>query len=119
MDASDRRVFILIWLLVATAVATTAWLYLYQKDYDFVVEAACDPGAQNCFHRDCSSADAECPPNNWEDYKVYRVRASDFAHCSADACASECLDGTAPCVEELCSDSPDNSCSTNPEESVE
>lgn len=119
MDTSTRWVLIVIWLMVAGAIAVTAWLYLYQKNYNFVVEAACNPSTQNCFHRDCSSADSSCPPNNWEDYKVFRIKAKDFASCSADSCASECLNGTAPCVEELCSSSSANSCSANPEQSVQ
>ncbi len=49
---------IVLWIiiiLVLAAIAGTAYKFLYLKDYDFVVEAACDPSSENCVFRHASS----------------------------------------------------------------
>ncbi|HYF28763.1 MAG TPA: hypothetical protein VEA36_00145, partial [Candidatus Paceibacterota bacterium] len=57
--------------MVVGAISWTAWLYLGEKEYPFIVEAACDPSVETCFHRACSdtSNTGDCPPNALEDYK--------------------------------------------------
>lgn len=113
MEKSDTLALSLISLSVVIAIGIAGWLYLYKKDYVFVVEASCDPTATTCFVRDCSNPD-DCPPNGLTSYKVFQVKAKDFEKCTDDSCQNECLNGTISCTEVKCGESGEDSCSDNP-----
>jgi len=119
MDAPTKWVLGLVSLMVVIAIGYSAWKYLYAKQVTYLIETACDPASQNCFHRDCSSADSNCPPTNLEDYRVYRVRAADFEGCASDSCESACTSGSSVCTEVKCGETADDSCSVNPEKSAQ
>jgi hypothetical protein len=111
MDKWDK---IFLWILVLSVVVVitaTAYKFLFVKDYNFVVEAPCDPAVSTCFVRDCSNLD-DCPPNGLSDYKVFNVKALDFEKCADNSCLNECLSSQIPCEEIKCGDSEEDSCST-------
>jgi hypothetical protein len=95
--------------MVVTAVCATAYIFLVRKDYDFVVEAPCDPAQETCFFRDCSGGD--CPPNEFEHYRIFSVSAQDFPTCADNSCKAECTDGTLVCTEIVCGESEEDECS--------
>ncbi|MEK7602281.1 MAG: hypothetical protein AAB472_02245 [Patescibacteria group bacterium] len=107
----------ILWAFLLLSIASTGYFFFYSKDYDVMVETACSPDMENCFHRDCSAEDSECPPNGYEDYKVYAIKAYDFASCEADTCNALCLSGSPLCVETTCGAVDTDTCSSNPEES--
>lgn len=117
MGKADGFFLVGIGILVVAVLCSTAWLFLYQKNYTFIVEAACDSTYQNCFHRDCEAGD--CPVNELSDYRVYHISAKDFQVCANDSCSEECVNGIAKCTEILCGDSQQDSCSQNPEAGVQ
>lgn len=119
MDKSTKWLVITMWLMAIAMLGVTAWLYLYEENYTFIVEAKCDATTQNCFHRDCSSDNANCPPNNLKDYKLYRVSAKNFITCVSDTCASECENGSITCNKVECNLNTGDSCTSNPEQSAQ
>lgn len=110
LDRSDKIVLSLIAVLVLITLASTAWLFLIQKNYPFIVEAPCDPGAETCFTRDCDSEEG-CPVNGLSEYKMYEIRASDFPACSDGTCIEACTTGRISCETLMCGDSEEDSCS--------
>ncbi len=114
MERSDTIVLSLISVAVIGILGTTAWLFLLKKDYDFVVEAPCDPQTETCFYRECSdlSNTGDCPPNALENYKIYVIRAADFPRCTDNSCSAECGSGLIACTEILCGDGEEDTCAT-------
>lgn len=110
METSDKVVLFLIVLSIIAVLGSSTWLYLFQKNYDFVVEAECDPATETCFYRDCTNLD-DCPPNELENYRVFRVRAGDFEKCENNTCLKECTDQSITCAEVLCGESEEDVCS--------
>lgn len=108
----NKGLFIVIVVMLSVVFVTNYYIFYYQKDYDFLVEASCDPLVSKCFVRDCNS-DEGCPPNNLESYRVFNIKASDFASCKDDSCLQECENGVLSCLEILCGNSPDDVCSTS------
>ncbi len=101
MEASSKALLWAISLSVVAVILSTAYLFLVLKNYDFVVEASCDPAAEEgCFYRDCSTG--ECPPNELEYYRVFLVSAKDFDSCSDNSCLKECTEGSIRCEEVTC-----------------
>jgi hypothetical protein len=87
-------------LLIVTflfAVGASYYKYYYTKDYDYLVEAKCDPSTEKCFFRDCDNQPDLCPPNNLSYYKEYYVKAYDFPKCSDNSCETECSMGVIGC----------------------
>lgn len=109
MDRSDKLLLILVLLLTFATIAATAWLFLYEKKYDFIVEAQCDPAVETCFYRDCSNED-DCPPNGYEEYKTFVLDARDFERCEGDSCAEECESGEIECTPVVCGKSEEDEC---------
>jgi hypothetical protein len=109
METSDKVVLSLIVLSIVAVLGSSTWLYLFQKDYDFVVEAECDPATETCFYRDCTNLE-ECPPNELENYRVFRVRAGDFERCANNTCLAECTNQSITCEEVLCGESEEDEC---------
>ena len=120
MERSDVVTLSLISLSVAIVLAGTAWLFLFEQHYDFVVEAACDPETETCFYRECSdlSNTGDCPPNALENYKIFYLNAADFASCQDNSCKNECETGAIECTELLCGESEEDECAV-PEEEAE
>lgn len=105
----NKWLFIVISAMVLAAIANNFYTFYIQKNYSFTVEASCDPSAQSCYLRDCSTG--ECPPNELETYRVFDLKAADFARCSDDSCLTECTSGAIKCQEIPCGESADDSCS--------
>jgi len=99
--------------MIASAIGITGWMYFVQKDFPFVVEAACDPDAERCFYRACSdtSNTGDCPPNALEYYKIYTITAHDFGSCRDNSCAPECAAGSIECEQWECGESEEDICS--------
>jgi len=108
MSISNKTFLAAISLLVVVAVSVAARTFLFRQDYEFIVEAPCDPAETTCFFRDCS--EEECPPNELGSYRIFAVRADDFPHCSDNSCLAECLAGTIECTEYTCGESEEDIC---------
>ncbi len=85
----------------ALAIGASYYRYFYTKDYDYLVEASCDPLTEGCHYRSCENAD-DCPPNQLSVYKVYHVNAGDFARCADNSCKQECESGAIACEPIAC-----------------
>lgn len=110
MEVSSKVLLGAVAFSVVLTIGITAYLYLGVKDYNFVVEAHCEPSEQTCFYRDCSTG--ECPPNELEYYRVFEVRSGDFKNCSDNSCLYECENEKVSCEEVICSDQEDGNCVT-------
>lgn len=108
MNISDKSFLSIISLSVVVAVLSTAYIFLIKKNYEFVVEAPCDPAKDTCFSRDCSGG--ECPPNGLEEYRIFSVHARDFETCTDSTCLKECVDGIINCTETVCGESEEDVC---------
>ena len=51
------------------AIGSSYYKYYYAKDYDFLVEASCNPEIEKCNFRDCENEPDSCPPNGLSNYK--------------------------------------------------
>lgn len=112
MNISDKTFLTTITLLVIIAILSTAYFFLFRKDYIISVEAWCDPAQNICFTRDCFGG--ECPANELELYRIFSVHADEFAQCSDDACLQECDSGIISCTEVVCGESEDDECTAPP-----
>lgn len=109
MNMTDRTFLSAVALFFVAAICSTAYIFLIEKEYEFVVEAPCDPAVDTCFHRDCSGG--ECPPNGLEEYRIFTVNAADFETCADETCLAECTTGSIACTEIACGDSEADVCS--------
>lgn len=110
--SSDLFTDMLIGLFVLTfvsAIVFSFFRYYSEKDFDYLVEAACDPATEECFVRDCSALD-ECPPNQLALYKTYHVTAREFAECGDNSCATTCALGGISCRPVRCSEALGDTC---------
>ena len=97
--------FILTFIL---AIGFCFYHYFYTQNYDYLVEASCDPNSENCFYRDCDLLPEECPPNQLSFYTQYQLKAYDFKTCADNSCKKECEGGVIACEKIVCgSDSGD------------
>ena len=78
------------------AIFVSFYFFYFKKDYDFIVEVACDPSQEVCFQRDCTNPD-DCPPNELSDFKRYSLNAGDFKMCENEDCTTVCESGTIEC----------------------
>ncbi len=78
------------------AIIGTFYFFYYQKNYNFVVEVACDTNKEVCFQRDCTNPD-NCPPNELSNFKRYSLKAGDFNKCENEDCTNACETGTIKC----------------------
>ncbi len=99
------------------AIATSFYFFYYKKAYDFIVEVACNPTQEECFHRDCS-IDGNCPSNNLSDFKRYSLSANDFKMCENEDCTYSCENNVIPCEQVACTedDSVGETCVSMPQE---
>ncbi len=109
MNKSDKITLSIIILSVFVVIASTSYLFLWKKDFTFVLEAYCDPEYEICHYRDCSNPD-DCPPNQLEYYRVFEVPATDFPKCSDNSCLLECAMETISCAEIICEEDDENTC---------
>lgn len=91
--------FVLGFLLAIEAVYLR---FFYAKDFDYLVEALCDPAKEFCFYRDCASNPEDCPPNNLSYYKQYHVKGYDFEKCTDNSCQKQCRETSLNCKEVQC-----------------
>lgn len=99
---TQNKAFVFIFaLMFFSALFSSFYKYYYTKDYDYAVEASCDPALEKCFSRDCSNAD-DCPPNGLSVYKVWHIKAYDFPKCSDNSCKKECEEKTLQCEPIVC-----------------
>ena len=106
---SNREFLKLLMASVAVVIIATGYKFLIKKDYDFVVEAPCNPALTTCFQRDCN--EEECPPNGLENFRVFTLKAYDFPKCSDNSCLQECTSKTISCAETICGESEEDVCS--------
>ena len=98
-EGEDKKSNWFLWLIGIScliAVIISFYFFYFKKDYDFIVEVACDPSKETCFQRDCSNPD-NCPPNGLSDFKRYSLNAGDFNKCENEDCASACETGSIKC----------------------
>ncbi len=95
------------------AIAASFYRYQYLKEFVVQIEVPCDPAKELCFKRDCS-VDIDCPPDNYNSYRVFNLSGSVFATCKdTDNCESVCKSDAHLCVEVVCGDNPDDVCQSN------
>ncbi len=111
-----NKIFLsIVCLSVLAVIFANGYKFVWEKDYNFIVEAVCDPESTICFQRDCSTG--ECPINEYDNYRTFNVRAADFSQCADNSCLRECEDGVIDCEEEVCDEIYD-SCSGSVENLV-
>lgn len=102
---TDRGQTNFVWVATILAIAYVVWFnyrtFLVTEDYEFQVEAPCDPNTEECMERDCSDEDAGCLPESTNFYKIWSLRAYDFKKCSDSTCSHECGSGKIDCEEIL------------------
>jgi hypothetical protein len=103
----NKTLFAILIVMILAVIAGAYDKYFYTKNYDFFVEAPCDPLKNVCFIRDC---DDGCPPNGLEEYRVFTLSASDFNFCKDNSCLDECTSGSITCEETMCGDSEEDEC---------
>ena len=92
MPKDDKESNWFLWLIglsCLVAILSAFYSFFYKKEYDFIVEVACDPLKETCSQRDCSNPD-DCPPNGLSDFKRYSLKASDFKMCENEDCTNVC-----------------------------
>ncbi|OGI94686.1 hypothetical protein A3A03_00135 [Candidatus Nomurabacteria bacterium RIFCSPLOWO2_01_FULL_40_18] len=95
-----------LWLIGISCLAVIAsafYFFYFQKNYDFIVEVACDPSQETCFQRDCSNPD-DCPPNGLSDFKRYSLNAGNFQMCENEDCENACETETIQCEPVECTE---------------
>lgn len=96
-DKKENNIFLYVLLgLCFVAIAASFYFFYFKKDYDFVVEVACNPETETCIQRDCSNPD-DCPPNGLSDFKRYTLNAGDFEMCENEDCENACESGSIKC----------------------
>jgi hypothetical protein len=98
-----------LWAIVlccAVAVAVSFYSFYFNKNYDFIVETACDPAKEECFERDCTNPD-DCPPNGLSDFKRYSLNAGDFKMCENEDCTLACETALIECIQLECVEDPE------------
>jgi hypothetical protein len=93
--------YILSFFIIILPLLSSFYKYFYTKNYDYLIEANCDPSVEICYYRDCLNTD-ECPPNGLSTYKKFYVKAYDFDKCSDDTCSAECASGLIKCIPIIC-----------------
>lgn len=110
INFSGKLFLSVISISVIAVIFATGYKFLWFQDYNFIVEASCDPTTEACFQRDCSVPD-DCPPNGLESYKTYMLSAADFSQCGDSSCEFECKNNMiTSCVEIACGSSEENQC---------
>ncbi len=109
----NKALLIIFSILLAATIARGFYVLYYTRDYDYLIEAKCDPTIETCFHRSCADSPADCPPNNLDDYKQFYIKAYDFAKCRDNSCSNLCASNSGMCKELKCGDDPADECSNS------
>jgi len=112
-EGGSKVLVILAVISFILTIGSSWYQYSYKKNYDYLVEAACDPTIENCFFRDCEASPDDCPPNQLSYYKEYLVKAYDFPSCTDGTCLEQCMSGSIQCKENLCSETEGAICSAD------
>ncbi len=92
----NKVLFGVFFLSVAVIVANNYYQYAILKNYDMYIEVQCDFSTESgCIRRDCN--EEECPPNELESYKIYKIKAKDLAFCQDGTCYEECANMIISC----------------------
>lgn len=105
-EGEDKKSDWFLWLIGIScliAVVVSFYFFYFKKDYNFIVETACDTSKETCFQRDCSNPD-DCPPNGLSDFKRYSLNAGDFNKCENEDCTNACENGTIKCEPIKCTE---------------
>jgi len=86
------------------AIATSFYFFYFKKEYNFFVEAKCNPETETCFFRDCEATPDECPPNNLSYFNQYTIKARDFKNCINEDCTEACINNLIQCVKTECTE---------------
>lgn len=94
-------------LTFVLAISFSFYKYYYTADFNYRIEAACDPLQEKCYYRPCDTNPDECLPNGLSYYKIYYIKAYDFPKCADNSCKAECETGKIkcdplPCDEDNC-----------------
>ena len=100
-DKNSNWFLWLIGLSCLVSIVVSFYFFYFKKNYDFIVEVACDPSKEECFERDCSNPD-NCPPNELSNFKRYTLNANDFKMCANEDCAKACTTGIIKCEQVAC-----------------
>ncbi len=106
----DKALVILFIASFVGVIASNWYHFFYAKNFDYLIEASCDPASEVCFFRDCENDPDSCPPNELSYYKSYYVNAGDFAECSNNSCSPECETGTIACTLIPCGEAEEDVC---------
>lgn len=88
-----------LWLISISCLAVIIgafYFFYYQKNYDFIVEVACDPNIEACTEIECETIE-ECPPDGISYFKRYSLNANDFGKCEDEDCTVACTSGIIDC----------------------
>ncbi len=105
-EKKEHNIF-LYTLIVSILVVVVASFYsfYFKKNFDFIVETACNPETETCFFRDCEEDPEICPPNNLSYYNEYTISARDFDVCLNEDCIQACNTGVINCIKTDCTES--------------
>jgi hypothetical protein len=109
---SKWSISILFLVALVAPVFSSFYKYYFTQNYDYLVEAECNPEIEICYIRDCSNPD-DCPPNGYEEYKQYYLKAYDFKKCSDNSCKTECENDAIDCEEIVCGEFEEDICSNS------
>jgi len=112
VNTLSRKVIV---LLITTSVCVclvllTAYTkFIYANDYQFRIEAPCDPETESCFVRDCEEY---CPPNGLEVFSVFEISAADYEKCTTNSCENVCQSvvGDELCLQVSCDEENGDDC---------
>ncbi len=110
--SADTALFFIFFLAVVAVISLSLYKYWYKKDFVMLVETSCDSSLMSCYVRDCSIEGA-CPPNQFNEYRVFRIKGYEFAGCANDNCETACSEGSSSCEEITCDESNGDSCSVD------
>ncbi len=109
----NKTLLIFFLLSFIYAIGFNLYKFYLAKNYNFIVEAACNPESETCFYRDCTDASVDCPPNSLSFYKKFIIKAGDFDACTDNSCARECREKMIRCLPLYCDESAGDVCRAN------
>ena len=104
MSDEDKKNNWFLWLIGVSClvvILVSFCSFYFKKNYNFIVETACDTSKEECFQRDCANPD-DCPPNGLSDFKRFSLKASDFQYCQNEDCTMICENRAIKCAPVKC-----------------
>lgn len=83
-------------ILFFAVIINSFYFFYFKKDFNFIVETACDTTVEQCIIRDCTNPD-DCPPNGLQEFKRYTLNANDFKYCTNEDCKLACESNQIQC----------------------